>query len=79
MKRWRLSFARKHEISFAIYSSAKYNAPVDLDTDWMLAELGIAERFGWSLEQIREMPMIDLMTVLGYMDGKNKVDRMRLM
>lgn len=52
---------------------------MDLDTDWALAELGIAERFGWSLEQIRKMPMADVMMVLGYMDGLNKIGRKTVM
>jgi len=52
---------------------------MDLDTDWAMAELSIAERFSWSLEQIREMPMADVMAVLGYMDGKNKVGRNNIM
>ena len=65
-------------ISKAVYYGWKFNRETDDEDDLRLVQaLMICERFGWALEYVLALPVDKFFSVLGYMDGINKVDAER--
>lgn len=79
MNRWRVFFALRNNIEIEIYLNAIHNQPMDEDIGEKVWMVQMCEKFGWTFEYVRNMPFEDVMIIMGYMSGVNKVEQMRAM
>lgn len=47
------------------------------DESEMIWTVQLCEKFGWTFEHVRQMPLDDLMIIMGYMEGMSKLDEYR--
>ena len=77
--RWLPFFGVRGNLSKAIFLSAVHHVPMAEDEAEAVWIMQLCERFGWTFDYVRDMPLPDLMVVLGYVEGMSKLDEYRAM